>query len=84
MSRAWCKRLHISNGDTIRTKLAAKDGKVEALAASSQPLYRIIEDCIYRSSRYPNDEEVVQLLAATNSAKKSVAESRSRICSGPF
>jgi hypothetical protein len=64
--------LHISNGDTLRTKLAAKEGKVEALTASSQPLYRVIEE-LYLSalSRYPKDEEVVQMLAATSSAKES-------------
>lgn len=64
--------LHISNGDTLRTKLAAKDGKVESLAAGGQPLYRTIEE-LYLSalSRYPKDEEVAQLLAATTGAKES-------------
>jgi hypothetical protein len=64
--------LHISNGDTLRTKLATKDGKVESLAASGLPLYRAIEE-LYLSalSRYPRDEEVVQLLAATSDAKES-------------
>jgi hypothetical protein len=58
--------LHISNGDTLRSKLTAKDGKVEVAAASGEPLYRVIEE-LYLSalSRYPKDEEVAQLLDAT-------------------
>jgi hypothetical protein len=64
--------LHISNGDTLRAKFGAKDGKVESLAASGQPLYRVIDE-LYLSalSRYPRDEEVAQLLAATTGAKES-------------
>ena len=64
--------LHISNGDTLRLKLASKDGKVEALAAGGHPLYRVIEELYLTAlSRYPKDEEVVQLLAATSSAKEA-------------
>jgi hypothetical protein len=57
--------LHISNGETILGKLAAKDGKVETLMTSGQPNYRIIED-LYLSalSRYPTDDEVAKLLDA--------------------
>jgi hypothetical protein len=64
--------LHISNGDTLRSKLAAKDGRVESLVTSDEPMYRVIEE-LYLSalSRYPKDEEVVQLLAATSEAKDS-------------
>lgn len=64
--------LHISNGDTLRLKLAAKDGRVETIASSGEPLYRAIEE-LYLSalSRYPKDEEVSQLLAATSEAKES-------------
>ena len=59
--------LHISNGDTIRAKLTAKDGKVESLAKGDQPLYRVIEE-LYLSalSRYPTDDEVAKLLEATS------------------
>ncbi len=59
--------LHISNGETIRAKLTAKDGKVESLAKGIEPLYRVIEE-LYLSalSRYPTDEEVAKLLAATS------------------
>lgn len=64
--------LHISNGDTLRLKLAAKDGKVEMIASGGEPLYRAIEE-LYLSalSRYPKDEEVAQLLAATSEAKET-------------
>ncbi len=64
--------LHISNGETLRAKLAAKEGRVESLTGSGQPLYRIIED-LYLSAlaRYPKDEEVAQLLAATRGATES-------------
>jgi hypothetical protein len=64
--------LHISNGETLRAKLAAKDGAVEALAGSGQPLYRVIEE-LYLSAlaRYPSDEEVANLLAASAGAKES-------------
>jgi hypothetical protein len=64
--------LHISNGDTIRAKLTAKDGKVESLAKDGQPLYRVIED-LYLSalSRYPTDSEVTKLLAATGDVQES-------------
>jgi Protein of unknown function (DUF1553)/Protein of unknown function (DUF1549)/Bacterial Ig-like domain (group 2) len=56
--------LHISNGETILEKCAAKDGRVESLLASGLPDYRIIEE-LYLSalSRYPSDDELAQLLA---------------------
>ena len=61
--------LHISNGDTILEKCAAKDGKVEAMFKSGLPDYRIIED-LYLSalSRYPTDNELTQMLALLNEA----------------
>jgi hypothetical protein len=64
--------LHISNGDTLRSKLMSKEGKVEKLSAGSEPLYRLIEE-LYLSalSRYPTDQEIAQLLAATSDAKQS-------------
>ncbi len=64
--------LHISNGDTIRAKLTAKDGKVESLAKDGQSLYRVIED-LYLSalSRYPTDAEVSKLLAVTGDVQAS-------------
>jgi Protein of unknown function (DUF1553) len=59
--------LHLSNGETILKKCAAKDGKVESLMTSGLPDYRIIEE-LYLSalSRYPIDDELVRLLAVLN------------------
>jgi hypothetical protein len=61
--------LHLSNGETILSKLAAKEGKVEALMKSGLPNYRMIEE-LYLSalSRYPTDDELSQLLAVLNEA----------------
>src|SRR5262245_38292453 len=61
--------LHISNGDTIIKKLAAKDGRIDALMKSDMPNYRIIEE-LYLSavSRYPTDKELSSLLETLNSA----------------
>jgi hypothetical protein len=61
--------LHLSNGETILNKLAAKEGKVEALMKSGLPNYRMIEE-LYLSalSRYPTDHELSQLLAVLNEA----------------
>jgi hypothetical protein len=55
--------LHLSNGETLLGKIASKDGRVEALLASGEPDYRIIEE-LYLSalSRYPTDEELAKLL----------------------
>jgi len=62
--------LHLSNGETIRQKLAAKDGKVENLANSTLPNYRIVEE-LYLSalSRYPTDAELEQFLAVMNETR---------------
>lgn len=71
--------LHISNGDTILKKLAAKEGKVESLMKSELPNYRIVED-LYLSalSRYPTDREMTSLTAAlgeaSSGARRAVLE----------
>jgi hypothetical protein len=59
--------LHISNGETISKKLAAKEGKLESLMASGLADYRIIEE-LYLSalSRYPSDQELRQFLDVIN------------------
>jgi hypothetical protein len=56
--------LHLSNGETILQKLAAKEGKLETLITSGLPNYRIVEE-LYLSalSRYPTDNELSQILA---------------------
>ncbi|MCI0334956.1 MAG: DUF1553 domain-containing protein [Planctomycetes bacterium] len=64
--------LHISNGETILGKLAAKDGKVESLMTTGLPNYRIIEELYLAAlSRYPTDDEVAKLLAVLNEAPAS-------------
>jgi hypothetical protein len=61
--------LHISNGETILEKCAAKDGKVEAMLTSGLPDYRILED-LYLSAlaRYPTDGELVEMVAILKDA----------------
>jgi hypothetical protein len=55
--------LHITNGETILSKLAVKDGKIESLLGSRLPNYRIVEE-LYLSalSRYPTDGEMRQMM----------------------
>jgi hypothetical protein len=61
--------LNISNGDAIRKKLSAKDGKIASILKSDSPNYRIIEDLYLAAlSRYPTDREMVPLLATMNDA----------------
>jgi hypothetical protein len=61
--------LHVSNGETILQKCAAKDGKVEELVTSGLPDYRMIEDVYLSSlSRYPTDGELSQMLAVLKEA----------------
>lgn len=61
--------LHIANGDTLLGKLASKDSRVEAHLTSGTANYRIIED-LYLSalSRYPADDELVELLKVLDDA----------------
>jgi hypothetical protein len=64
--------LHVSNGETIAKKLAAKDGKLESLLTSGLPTYRIIEE-LYLSalSRYPSDREMSEFLHIVNQSPAS-------------
>jgi hypothetical protein len=63
--------LHLSNGDTLRLKLEAKEGSVATLANGGQPYYRVIEE-LYLSAlgRYPKDAEMAKLLAAIEDSKE--------------
>lgn len=64
--------LHITNGDTILAKCAAKDGTVESLLASGRPDYRIVEELYLAAlSRYPTDRELTQLLAVLDGAAEN-------------
>ncbi len=61
--------LNISNGDAIRSKLSAKDGKIASILKSGLPNYRVIEDLYLAAlSRYPTDREMAPLLATMNDA----------------
>jgi hypothetical protein len=64
--------LHLSNGETILQKLAAKDGKLETLITRGLPNYRIVEE-LYLSalSRYPTDNELSQILAVLSETPES-------------
>lgn len=60
--------LHISNGDTLNSKLQSKDGRVEKLLSSNLPNYSIIEQAYLISvARYPTDGEMQELLTVMNS-----------------
>jgi hypothetical protein len=69
--------LHISNGDTINQKLAAKNSRVEQLLAAKTPDDKIIEEAYLSAlSRPPTDTETQQLvdvLAQTPAGEKRQA-----------
>ena len=62
--------LHISNGDTINQKLAAKGNRIEQMLAASMPNEQIIEE-VYLSalSRFPSETEKTKLLATLGETK---------------
>jgi Protein of unknown function (DUF1553)/Protein of unknown function (DUF1549)/Bacterial Ig-like domain (group 2) len=61
--------LHISNGDTINQKLAAKGSRVEQLLAAKTPDDKIIEDAYLSAlSRLPTDVEKQQLVSELGQA----------------
>ena len=56
--------LHISNGDTINEKLAAKGNRLEQLLAAGASNETIIEEaCLAALSRFPTDGEKQKMLA---------------------
>lgn len=56
--------LHITNGDTINQKLAAKGSRVEQLLAAKTPDDKIVEDAYLSAlSRQPTDAEKQQLVS---------------------
>ncbi|HEY2148621.1 MAG TPA: DUF1553 domain-containing protein, partial [Pirellulales bacterium] len=69
--------LHISNGDTINQKLAAKNSRVEQLLAAKTTDDKIIEEAYLRAlSRMPTDgekQQLVDVLAQTPAAEKRQA-----------
>jgi hypothetical protein len=62
--------LHISNGDTINQKLAAKGNRLEQMLAANTPHEKIIEEAYLAAlSRFPSDTEKSKLLAALGETK---------------
>ncbi len=56
--------LHITNGDTINQKLAAKGSRVEQLLAAKTPDDKIVEEAFFSAlSRPPTDGEKQQLVS---------------------
>ena len=55
--------LHLANGETINDKLRSDNSRVEQLLVGQTPAYRIIEEVYLAAlTRYPNDNEMKQLL----------------------
>ena len=68
--------LHISNGDTINQKLAAKDSRVEQLLAAKTPDDKIVEEAYLSAlSRPPTTGRSSN--SSPSSAKRRPAEKRS-------
>ena len=64
--------LHLSNGDTINKKLAAKENRITKLLAEKTSPERIVEE-VYLSalSRFPTDAEKAKLTRVVADAKES-------------
>ena len=64
--------LHLSNGDTINKKLAAKENRISKLLADKAPPDRIVEE-IYLSalSRFPTEAEKSKITRVVADAKES-------------
>jgi hypothetical protein len=71
---SMAQALHIANGDTLNTKLEAKDNRITALLASGKDDATIIEEAyLLALSRMPTEKEKVgvrQLLAETKSPEE--------------
>ena len=64
--------LHISNGDTLNQKLAAKGNRIEKLLEAKMPPSGVVEEaCLLAFSRYPKPEETQKLSAVLADAWKS-------------
>ncbi len=61
--------LHLSNGDTINEKLAAKGNRIEQILTAGEPNEKIVEDAFLSTlSRYPSADERTRLLAELSAA----------------
>ena len=64
--------LHISNGDTINEKLAAKGNRIEQILASNMTNEQIVEEAYLSAlSRFPTEIEKSKLVAALAEAPAS-------------
>src|SRR3954468_3084004 len=62
---SMAQALHIANGDTLNTKLAAKDNRVDKLLASDRPNEAIAEEAFLTAlSRPPTEPERAGVLKA--------------------
>ncbi len=61
--------LHISNGDTVNQKLAAKGNRLDEMLAAKMTNAEIVEEAYLAAlSRYPSEAESAQLVAALDEA----------------
>jgi hypothetical protein len=61
--------LHLSNGDTINEKLAAKGNRIDQILKEAAPIERIVEDAYLSTlARFPTEDEKHKLTAALNAA----------------
>ncbi|MBK8092114.1 MAG: DUF1553 domain-containing protein [Verrucomicrobiaceae bacterium] len=67
---SMAQALHIANGETLNTKLAQKDNRLDALLTSKQPDAKIIEEAyLLTLTRAPTDRELEKATALLTSAK---------------
>jgi hypothetical protein len=64
--------LHISNGDTLNQKLAAKDNRIDKLLKDKAPSEKIIEEAYLNAlARYPTDAEKEAFMKEFKAASES-------------
>ncbi|HEV7405868.1 MAG TPA: DUF1553 domain-containing protein [Chthoniobacteraceae bacterium] len=74
---SMAQALHIANGDTMNTKLAAKGNAVDKLLASGQPDAKIVEEAYLTAlSRPPTETERAGVLKVLGAAAGDPAEKR--------
>jgi hypothetical protein len=67
---SMAQALHIANGETLNTKLAQKDNRLDALLTSQQPDAKIIEEAyLLTLTRAPTERELEKATAMLTTAK---------------
>ena len=62
--------LHISNGDTLNKKLAAKNNRLTAMLESKQPIAEMLDEVFLTAlARYPSEAEKTEFSQIFNDAK---------------